>query len=402
MIEPHPVRVLIALVLASVACSAPRDADDANGVVPTPTASVSGAGAPANGSGGLPSTSASGTGGSLSTAAGAGGAVAQGGTSHATGGAGAGVGGTSSPPATDACDYPHDDLVDVTDAGQLRVALGSAKAGTLIRLPDVELSGAYEASSSGTAAHPIVLCGTRAAVLKANATSTVLSLKGDYWVVSGFSVSGGQKGVLLDGASHNVLTGLSVHGTGNEGVHFRANSIDNTLQWSEVFDTGNAAPEFGEGVYIGSAITQWEKFTGSPNTPDRSDRNIVKNNKLGPNVRAELIDAKEGTTGGLIQDNSFDGAGIAKGGFADSWIDVKGNGYSIVGNQGVNTVADGFQVHVIASGWGNDNAFQKNHAEMNAKGYGFRISEGAKGTLVSCDNVVSGAAAGLSNIGCKN
>jgi hypothetical protein len=68
-----------------------------------------------------------------------------------------------------------------------------------------------------------------------------------------------------------------VHGTGNEGVHFRANSADNTLQWSEVSDTGNASPEFGEGVYIGSAITHWEMFTGSASTPDRSDRNIVKN-----------------------------------------------------------------------------------------------------------------------------
>jgi hypothetical protein len=119
-------------------------------------------------------------------------------------------------------------------------------------------------------------------------------------------------------------------------------------------------------------------------------------------VRAELIDVKEGTSGGTIENNSFDGAGIASGGFADSWVDVKGNGYSLTANQGKNAAMDGFQVHVVADGWGDDNVFRQNHVAVNAKGYGFRISEGASGTLVSCDNVATGAGAGLSNIGCKN
>jgi hypothetical protein len=305
-------------------------------------------------------------------------------------------------PPTGTCDFPHDKLVDVTSAADLARALGAAAAGTMIRLPDAEVRGAFKATASGSADHPIVLCGTRAAVLTATASSAGFTLSGDYWVLSGFSVTGGQKGVLLDGAQHNLLSSLSVHGTGNEGVHFRIGSSDNVLEWSEISDTGNADPEFGEGVYIGSAISQWEKFTGDASKPDASDRNVVRNNKLGPNVSAELIDVKEGTTGGVIQDNSFDGAGIAKGGFADSWMDVKGNGYTVTGNQGMNAAADGFQVHVIQDGWGDNNKFEKNRANVNASGYGFRISESATGTVVGCDNVVSGAGAGLSNIGCKN
>ena len=305
-------------------------------------------------------------------------------------------------PPTGNCDYAYDKLVDVATAADLARALSSASAGTMIRLGDGEIRGAFKATASGSANRPIVLCGSRAALLSASSSSTVLELQGDFWVLSGFSVSGGLKGILLDGANHNLLTLLSVRGIGNEGVHFRSNSCDNTLEWSEVSDTGNASAEFGEAVYIGSAISQWAKFTGSATTPDRSDRNLIQHNKLGPNVRAELVDVKEGTTGGLIHDNSFDGAGIASGGFADSWVDVKGNGYSIVGNQGVNAAQDGFQVHVVEAGWGNQNVFQKNHASVNAKGYGFNVSESAQGTVVWCDNVVSAASAGLSNIGCKN
>ena len=340
------------------------------------------------------------TGGNANAMAGMGGDgsyAAQAGKSSAAGAAGA-----PAMPPSGSCDFAHDKLIDVSSAADLARALSSASGGTMIRLPDGELRGAFRATVSGSAGKPIVLCGSRAAVLSASATSTVFTLEGDYWVLSGFSVIGGQKGVLLDGAQHALLTLLSVHGTGNEGVHFRAGSSDNILEWSEVSDTGNESPEFGEGVYIGSALSHWAEFTGSASTPDRSDRNVIRNNKLGPNVRAELIDVKEGTTGGVIQDNSFDGAGIASGGFADSWVDVKGNGYSLVGNQGVNAANDGFQVHVVDSGWGNDNVFQKNHAEVNAKGYGFRVGDGAKGTVVGCDNVVSGAGAGLSNIGCKN
>jgi hypothetical protein len=401
LIERLPVLGLCGLVLG---CSAPRDEDDFMGAGRGSTSGGSGT----NHAGGVPAAGA----GTVSAAAGAAGMPSASGgapvltpSGGSSSGAGvAGGGGAPPQPPTDTCDFPYQELVDVSSAQALANALGSAGPGTLIRLSNGEIRGEFTASKSGSAAAPIVLCGTRQAVLSAGTGSseTVLTLTGDYWVVSGFSVVGGQKGVLLDGANHNLLTSLSVHGTGNEAVHFRSASSDNILEWSEIFDTGKASAEFGEGVYIGSAVSQWEKFTGSANVPDRSDRNVIRNNEIGPNVRAELIDVKEGTTGGSIADNTFNGAGIVSDGFADSWIDVKGNGYSITGNQGTDSPADGFQVHVVEGGWGNGNTFRKNRATVNADGYGFRISADASGTVVSCDNVVMGAGAGLSNIGCQN
>ncbi len=402
MIERLPVLGLCGLLLG---CSAPRDEDDLREAAgPGSTSGGSGtnhAGGVA--AGGTTAISAdAGMAGMLSASGGVPVFTPNGGSS--SGGGTAGGGGVPPQPPTDTCDFPYQKLVDVSSAQALANALGSAAPGTLIRLASGEIRGEFTASKSGNAGAPIVLCGTRQAVLSAGTSSseTVLTITGDYWVASGFSVVGGQKGVLLDGANHNLLTSLSVHGSGNEAVHFRSASSDNVLEWSEIFDTGKDSAEFGEGVYIGSAVSQWEKFTGSANVPDRSDRNVVRNNKIGPNVRAELIDVKEGTTGGTIVDNTFNGAGIVSDGFADSWIDVKGNGYSIASNQGTDSPADGFQVHVVEGGWGNGNAFRKNRATVNADGYGFRISEDASGTIVSCDNVVMGAGAGLSNIGCQN
>lgn len=360
-------------------------------------ASSSAAGSTSAASGGSPGASGA------SVSSSSAGSVPGGGKPSTSGSSGAtGTGGTPLEPPSGACDHRHDELIDVGTAGELAQALASASAGTMIRLPDSELRGAFKTNRSGNAQKAIVLCGTRKASLSAGDTATVLLLEGDYWVLSGFTVSGGQKGILLDGAQHNLLTDLAVRGTGNEAVHFRSGSADNVLEWSEISDTGSANAEFGEGVYIGSAVSQWEKFTGSAGTPDRADRNVVRNNKIGPNVRAELIDVKEGTTGGSIQGNTFDGAGIVDAGFADSWVDVKGNGYIIENNQGTTSPSDGFQVHVVEDGWGNDNVFRMNRATVNAGGYGFRISQGASGTVVACNNMVTGAGAGLSNIGCQN
>jgi hypothetical protein len=66
-------------------------------------------------------------------------------------------------------------------------------------------------------------------------------------------------------------------------------------------------PGYGEGVYIGSAVSNWPCY-GNTDGADRGHRVQVVGNHLGPNIAAELIDVKEGTTGGLISGNTFDGA----------------------------------------------------------------------------------------------
>ena len=87
---------------------------------------------------------------------------------------------------------------------------------------------------------------------------------------------------------------------------------------------------------------------------------------------------------------------------ADSWVDVKGNGYLMRNNVGTHTTQDDFQTHVIDDmGSGRDNVFTDNTAEVNGPGYGFYIHEPEdSNNTVACDNLDTGAASGVSNQPC--
>jgi hypothetical protein len=105
---------------------------------------------------------------------------------------------------------------------------------------------------------------------------------------------------MLDDADFTILDGIAVHSIGHEGVHFRTNSSNNTIQNSEVYDTGLKKEKFGEGVYIGSAVSNRERYTNGE--PDESHRNQVLRNHIW-NTTSENIDVKEGTEDGLIEGN---------------------------------------------------------------------------------------------------
>lgn len=314
-----------------------------------------------------------------------------------------GTGGSSEPPtpAVGPCEYPSSSLVDVQGAAQLSQALAVAAPGTMIRLGPGDYKGDFVASKSGTAAQPIVLCSESNATISADdAKQDSFNLLGDHWILSGFTVSGGLRGVVLDGANFNRLVGLSVHSTGQEAIHLRSHSSDNVVEGCKIWNTGLATQDYGEGIYIGSAKSNWSQYTGSSNTPDRSDRNQIIDNEIGPNVSAEHIDIKEGTQGGLVQGNFFDGKGISGKNYADSWVDVKGNDYLIADNVGVDSPLDGFQTHVVEASWGHDITFLRNVAKVNGPGYGISVSGDSKNVVVGCGNSEEGAAKGLSNRTC--
>ena len=109
-------------------------------------------------------------------------------------------------------------------------------------------------------------------------------------LIRGISVTNGLFGVYVDGGSGNLLDSIEVFHIGQEGVTFADFSSDNVLRNSDIHDTGVSIPEYGEGVYIGSPIEHWAEVAGGQ--PDRSDRNQVLDNTIGPDVRAEQVDVK--------------------------------------------------------------------------------------------------------------
>lgn len=301
----------------------------------------------------------------------------------------------------------------VANSLQLKRVLATAKPGDSIILKDGTYDGKFviEAEASGTAKQPIVLIGSRSAILDAgnNQTGYVLHLKASFWKLRGFTVKNALKGIVADGACNNLIDGLLVTDLGEEGIHFRMFSKHNVVRNCEVNHTGKKNPGYGEAIYIGSAYSNWPKYTDGK--PDQCDSNQVINNKLGPYVAAECIDVKEGTTGGIISGNTFEAQGITGANSADSWMDIKGNHYLIINNTGYNTqpsvLTDGYQVNCAYEGWGSYNKFVNNTCHVNADGYGInvRLKSGkgeAIGNLVYADNKVNGAAKGVTNIDIKN
>lgn len=274
--------------------------------------------------------------------------------------------------------------ISVSGAAELTAALASAAPGDVIELADGTYDGNFVASVSGTADSPIWLCGSRDAVLDAGGPKEGYGFHLDnasYWRLVGFTVTNAQKGVMADGSSGSVIQDLLVTDIGDEGIHLRSASSANAVLDNTISNTGRRKPKFGEGVYVGSAESNWAEHSGGG--PDRSDRNVIARNSIS-GTTSEAVDIKEGTTGGLLADNTFDGTALSG---ADSWVDVKGNAWIVRGNTGENTPGDGFQTHRILDGWGSGNVFEENVLDVPAPGVGIYVHKPEEtGNSVSCTN----------------
>lgn len=338
--------------------------------------------------------------------------------------------------------------VNVTNASQLEMALSTAQAGDVINLADGTYTakgnsvtvGKQNASAKfringkvGTAQKPIVIQGSRKAIIdgKPGGDGTGSDygfhvFNSQYVYIKGIRIRNAAKGLILDNAQHNIIDGVEVDTVGAEAVHLRRFSSDNVIKNSTVHDTGMRQAQFGEAIYLGSANSNWG--TISDGKPDTSDRNQVLNNTLYA-FKAEGIDIKEGSSNGLIQGNTFNGSSLYGENSGDSWVDVKGNGYTLNANKGsrLNRVekakedqAAAFQTHSLVTGWGNNNTFSNNVVDVSGvqivtkdksnadaevltpgSAYGFWFESKTSGNVAFCNNTVTNAGKGFANVPCK-
>ncbi|CAN5617139.1 hypothetical protein BH10ACT3_BH10ACT3_16600 [soil metagenome] len=291
-----------------------------------------------------------------------------------------------------------DATVDVADASELADALDDAQPGDVITLAPGTYEGKFVATTIASDDDPIFLCGPRDAVIDGE------GIKGGYalhldgasgWRLVGFTIRNAQKGVMADGAVGNVIQGLLIEDTGDEAIHLRATSTDNLVRGNEIRDTGQRRAKFGEGVYVGTAESNW--CTNSDCEPDPSDHNLIEGNLI-YGTTSESVDLKEGSADGVVRNNTFDGSSITG---ADSWVDAKGNDWLIEGNRGTNSPQDGFQMHQIVEGWGTGNEFRDNVATVNGPGFGFATTN-TEGNVISCDNQVDDAGEGFADVDCTD
>ena len=85
---------------------------------------------------------------------------------------------------------------------------------------------------------------------------------------------------------------------------------------------------------------------------------------------------------------------------ATAWNNIKGNAWTIEGNDGHNSPQDGYQTHNILHQWGDNNLFTNNTGSVNGPGYAFAATP-AMNNIIACSNAVTGAGRGTSNIPCS-
>ncbi|MGP3979622.1 right-handed parallel beta-helix repeat-containing protein [Streptomyces sp. KR80] len=246
-------------------------------------------------------------------------------------------------------------VIHVKDAKELKAALLSAKGGDTIQLADGTYQGNFKTTAGGSSGSPVTLTGSPKAVLTAGGGYGLHINGGSHWNLKGFTVTGGQKGIMMDGANNVHIDSITVHDLDMEGVHFRKSSSNGSIKNSKIYNTGKNGRGMGEGVYVGSA----------GGTSDKSNNILIQANTIGPGVGGENIDVKEGTTGTKIIGNTFDGSGLTGANYDDSWVDVKGNDVLVENNTGTKTTNNGFETHEVQSGWGCNATFRGNKSDLN-------------------------------------
>ncbi len=275
----------------------------------------------------------------------------------------------------------------VTTAAGLTQALREATSGQVITLAPGIYHGAFVVSVRATTERPVWICGPRDAVIDRWAPTTVgtaLTLTdSSHVIVTGISLRNTSKAVMVSGSSFVTLSDLTVTDVGEEAIHLRARSSDNVVAGNTIRGTGLRTAGYGEGIYVGSDPGSWCSFSDCG--PDRSDRNAIVDNTITA-VTAEGIEAKAGTSDGIVHGNTIDGSAMGPT-RSGGWVVIKGNAWSVDENVGTHAPEHGFTAtYSKAAGWGRDNVFLGNRAATgNTRGYGVWVQQGI-GNVVGCDN----------------
>ncbi|MDB5801512.1 MAG: hypothetical protein JWL63_2451 [Rhodocyclales bacterium] len=225
---------------------------------------------------------------------------------------------------------------NVTNGSTLTTALGKVVAGDTIIMASGTYSGAFVITRSGAKNKPITLQGPSGAVMTSSGYG--LRLTGaSYWKLTGFTVNGASKGIVLDTSHHVLIDGVTVKNIEAEAIHFRTSSHDNVLTNSTITNTGTGDARYGEAVYVGTAESNWKSIMGSDSTPDLAKNTCISKNNIGPNITAEGIDVKEGSSYTYVFGNTFDLAGVSGANSGDSGMDMKGQYIYVFGNTVKNT-----------------------------------------------------------------
>ncbi len=224
--------------------------------------------------------------------------------------------------------------VNVSALGALTSALTVALPGDCINLAagTYSLTSPLRINRSGTASQPITIQGT--------GSNTVINLQQQEMTFESASyvhlrnmrlTNFPLRGLWLNGASdYNVLDSLEIDHTQHEAVSPKGTSSHNIFQNNWIHDTGIAAPQWGEGFYVGGDDASGTPLYGVTD-------NQILNNRIGPNVRAQSVDISEGADRTVVRGNVINGMGT-------QWIPSEGSAALLIGVTASGAIIDNNQL----------------------------------------------------------
>ena len=271
--------------------------------------------------------------------------------------------------------------VEVNTASELENALSEASAGDKIVIESGTYLGNFKLKVGGSQNKPIWIVAENVSnmpILDGDDynNSTTLAIDGEdaggigYIYVESIKVSNARTGISVDQADYVTIDNVEVYDIGQSAIHLRDGSKYNIVKDSYIHDTGLYNVKYGEGVYIGSDYTKWPGGSSSSEYDPAVDYAQILNNIIGPNVTAEHIDIKEGSSYAYVIGNTFDAEGmndIINGGL--SFIDFKGNYAEAAYNTGDQNdneyFENAFEINEKSSGWGAYNDIHNNRVTFD-------------------------------------
>ena len=275
--------------------------------------------------------------------------------------------------------------VTVDTASELESALENASAGDKIVIAAGTYIGNFKLEKSGTQNKPIWLVGESASNMPVidgddYNNNTGLAIDGEdaggvsYIYIQDIEVTNAKTGISVDQADYVTIDNVEVYDVGQSAIHLRDGSEYNIVKNSYIHDTGLYNVKYGEGIYIGSDYTKWPGGSSSSEYDPAVDHAQILNNTIGPNVTAEHIDIKEGSSNAYVIGNTFNAKGmidIINGGL--SFIDFKGNNAEAaynIGDQNDNEYFENaFEINEKSNGWGAYNNIHNNKLTFDDEYY---------------------------------
>jgi hypothetical protein len=274
----------------------------------------------------------------------------------------------------------------VSTVTELTSALSQAVAGecNLLAPGTYTLGASLSIARGGTATSPVIVQGAGSSTI-IDVNRQTVTLDASYLHLRKLRLTNFPTvGFWLRGVTGDVLDSIEVDHSQQEAIAIKDGSNHNVIENSLIHDTGLSNGQYAEGIYIGNS------GESAPLDFGVTDNQIL-NNHFGPYVRAEAIDAKEGSDRTIIRGNYIDGTGAFYYSGTGTLVAIKSSGVIIDSNyfqQGMNQ-AVAFEAPVASVMTGN--FATNNKIDLRTTGYGFQFQAGTvspMGAVISCNNVM--------------